>query len=206
MQVQVLVFDGFDEMDALAPYEVFRHASRVGDAEVALVTATGQPTVTGGTGVQLAGLTEWTPERADVLIVPGGGATRGGPGVRAELEDGTLPKQLAAIKQQAGAGFVLASVCSGSLLLAGAGLLDGRPATTHHTVWDQLTGFGAVATHARVVDDGDIVTAGGVTSGLDLALHLLDRLAGSALALAVETEMEYERRGIVWRRALAAAI
>jgi transcriptional regulator GlxA family with amidase domain len=205
MKVQVLVFDGFDEMDALAPFEVFRHASRIGEVDVTLVTSTGQSGVVGANGVELAGLSEWTPEKADVLLVPGGGATRSGPGVRAEIEAGRLPEQLAAIKHRAPSSFVLGSVCSGSILLGGAGVLEGRPATTHHSVWDQLTGYGAIATHARVVDDGDIVTAGGVTSGLDLALHLLDRLADAQLALAIEKEMEYERRGTVWRRALMPA-
>lgn len=201
MRVQVLVFDGFDELDAVAPYEVFRHAGRIGDVDVSLVTASGQRSVTGGNGVRFTDLPEWTPRQAGVLVVPGGGASRAGPGVRAELESGKLPRQLAVVHEQAPAGFVLASVCSGSLLLGGAGLLVGRSATTHHTVWDALTGFGAMATRARVVDDGDIVTAGGVTSGLDLALHLIDRIAGSGLALAVEEEIEYERRGIVWRGA-----
>jgi transcriptional regulator GlxA family with amidase domain len=204
MKVQVLVFDGFDELDALAPYEVFRHAGRIGDVEVSLVTATGRDRVTGGNGVQLAGLSGWKPERADVLVVPGGGATRSGPGVRAELEAGTLPGQLAAVKEKAGTDLVLASVCSGSLLLGGAGLLTGRPATTHHSVWDQLVAFGALPTHARVVDDGDIVSAGGVTSGLDLALHLLGRMSGSSLALEVEAEIEYERRGSVWQHPVPA--
>jgi transcriptional regulator GlxA family with amidase domain len=199
MRIEVLVYDGFDELDSLGPYEVFRHASRSTDLELSLVTATGQPQVSGNNGVRLTDLREWTPENADILVVPGGGATRPGPGLRAELENGGIPKRLKEIMDQAPDDFILASVCSGSLLIAAAGLLDGRPATTHHSVYDKLTGYGAVLTHARVVDDGDIVTAGGITSGLELALHLIDRTLGSPVALRVEAVMEYERRGTVWR-------
>jgi transcriptional regulator GlxA family with amidase domain len=200
MRVEVLIFDGFDELDAIAPYEVFRHASRIEPIDLALVTYTGATEIVGGNGVRFGGLPQWSPETADVLVVPGGGSRDPGPGIRHELEDGALPRTLTAIKAGASDDFVLASVCSGSLLLGGAGLLTGRPATTHHTVWDILIGFGAVPTKARVVDDDDIVTAGGVTSGIDLALHLLARLHNSELALAVEEELEYERRGTVWQR------
>jgi transcriptional regulator GlxA family with amidase domain len=199
MRIEVLIFDGFDELDAIAPYEVFRHASRLEPIDLALVTYTGANEILGGNGIRFTGLSRWSPEHADVLVVPGGGARRSGPGVRHELEDGGLPQALAAMRSG-----VLASVCSGSLLLGGAGVLNGRHATTHHSVWDQLEGFGAIPTKARVVDEGDIVTAGGVTSGLDLGLHLLDRLVGPELALAVETELEYERRGVVWRSPSAA--
>jgi transcriptional regulator GlxA family with amidase domain len=200
MRVQVLIFDGFDELDAIAPYEVFRHASRIEPIDLELVTFTGADEIVGGNGVRFGRLPRWTPEGADVLVIPGGGARRPGPGTRHEIEEGTLPRALEKIKADAPPEFVLTSVCSGSLLLGAAGVLTGRPATTHHTVWDTLIGFGAVATKARVVDDGDIVTAGGVTSGIDLALHLLARLASAELALAVEEEMEYERRGTVWQR------
>ena len=87
------------------------------------------------------------------------------------------------------------------MLLAAAGLLEGRPATTHHTALADLRAAGADVVEARVVDDGDVVTAGGVTSGLDLVLWLVERHFGPALAVAAERELEYERRGTVWRRA-----
>jgi transcriptional regulator GlxA family with amidase domain len=95
----------------------------------------------------------------------------------------------------------VASVCTGALLLAAAGLVDGRPAITHHGAIDDLRAAGATVVRARVVDDGDLVTAGGVTSGLDLVLHLVERHFGAAAALAAEHELEYERRGTVWRAA-----
>jgi transcriptional regulator GlxA family with amidase domain len=92
----------------------------------------------------------------------------------------------------------VATVCGGSLALAMAGLLEGRHAVTHHLGMDVLEATGVNVVNARVVDDGDLVTAGGVTSGLDLALHLLQRSYGPRVALAVESLFDYERRGTVW--------
>jgi transcriptional regulator GlxA family with amidase domain len=92
----------------------------------------------------------------------------------------------------------VATVCGGSLAVAMAGLLEGRNAVTHRLGMDVLEATGVSVVHARVVDDGDLVTAGGVTSGLDLALHLLDRTYGPRVALAVESLFAYERRGTVW--------
>ena len=92
----------------------------------------------------------------------------------------------------------VATVCGGSLALAMAGLLEGRHAVTHHLGMDVLEATGVNVVHARVVDDGDLVTAGGVTSGLDLALHLLQRSYGPRVALAIESLFAYERRGTVW--------
>ncbi|HET7740876.1 MAG TPA: DJ-1/PfpI family protein, partial [Mycobacterium sp.] len=95
----------------------------------------------------------------------------------------------------------VATVCGGALALAMAGLIEGRNAATHHLGMDVLDATGVNAVHARVVDDGDLVTAGAVTSGLDLALHLLERSYGSRVALAVEELFAYERRGTVWTAA-----
>jgi transcriptional regulator GlxA family with amidase domain len=84
------------------------------------------------------------------------------------------------------------------MLLAAAGLTKGRPAITHHSAVEDLRATGAIVIKARVVDDGDIVTAGGVTSGLDLALWLVERYFGSPLADGVARAMEHERRGPIW--------
>jgi transcriptional regulator GlxA family with amidase domain len=92
----------------------------------------------------------------------------------------------------------VATVCGGSLALAMAGLIDGRHANTHHLGVDVLEATGAIPVAARVVDDGNLVSAGGVTSGLDLALHLLRRSYGPRIALAVETMFAFESRGTVW--------
>jgi transcriptional regulator GlxA family with amidase domain len=93
----------------------------------------------------------------------------------------------------------MATVCGGSLILGIAGMLKGRHAVTHHMGMAVLAATGATVVAARVVDDGNFVSAGGVTSGLDLALHLLERTLGPRIAHATESLFAYERRGTVWR-------
>jgi transcriptional regulator GlxA family with amidase domain len=131
-------------------------------------------------------------------VVPGGGygLPPGSPGVPSEIARGQLPRLLGAARRE---GLTLASVCVGAMLLSAAGITRSRPCTTHHRLREQLEREGGLITGARVVDDGDLVTTGGVTSGLDLALWLVQRELGSDIAVAVEEVMEYERRGTVWR-------
>jgi transcriptional regulator GlxA family with amidase domain len=200
MRNDIALFDGFDELDALAPFEVLRRAAELGaDLRARLVTRNPAIEVTAFYGLRVA--VEGTLEegqRPNLLIVPGGGWNhRGSRGARAEAECGDLPASLARLHAQ---GVILAGVCTGAMLIASAGLLQGRPATTHHLALDELRAAGAEVIHARVVDDGDVITAGGVTSGLDLALWLVERFASPAIATAVESRMEYERRGTVWHR------
>jgi transcriptional regulator GlxA family with amidase domain len=197
MRCEVLLYDGFDELDALAPWEVLSEIARArDDVDVALVSLAGDAPLRASHGALI------TPHRAlsehvDLLVVPGGGWNdRSRSGAWSEVERGVLP---AAIRACHEGGALVASVCTGAMLLAAAGLLTGRPAITHHGAIDDLKAAGAKVTHARVVDDGDVVTAGGVTSGLDLVLHLVERHWGAPLALAAERELEYERRGTVWR-------
>ena len=109
------------------------------------------------------------------------------------MDDGTL---LEAIADQDDRGTTLASVCTGAMALAHAGVIEGRPAVTHHSALEDLAAFADVR-DARVVDDGDLLTAGGVTSGIDLALWLLEREWGVEIADQVAREMEHERRGRV---------
>ena len=89
---------------------------------------------------------------------------------------------------------MIASVCTGAMLLASAGLTRGRRATTHHAAFDDLRSFGADVVDARFVDDGDLLTAGGVTSGIDLALHIVEKVAGATIAENVAREIEHEPR------------
>ena len=108
--------------------------------------------------------------------MPGGGLLDGSPtGVLAEIERGAIPAALARCTR---AGVAIASVCTGALLLGAAGLLAGRPATTNRLALDRLRETGAEVIDERVVDDGDILTAQGVTAGMDLALWLVERERG----------------------------
>jgi len=88
---------------------------------------------------------------------------------------------------------VVAGVCTGTMLLAHAGIIGSRRAATHHTAWDDLQATGATLVKDRVVDDGDLVTSGGVTSGIDLALWLVEREFGRDLAERTAERMEYPR-------------
>ncbi len=191
MKIDVMVYNGFDELDALGPYEVLRSAAESGaDADVALVATSGPGPITGSHGATV--LAQSAPRDAEVVVVPGGGWNDGNPqGARAEVAEGTLP---ALLNERHAAGATIAGVCTGGMVLASAGLLSGRRAITHAGAIADLEGFGAEVVHARVVDDGDIITAGGVTSGLDLALNFVQREWGAEIADAVATDMEYQRR------------
>jgi transcriptional regulator GlxA family with amidase domain len=200
MRIEIVVYDGFDEVDAIGPYEVLRNAARaVEDLDVRLVGAHGADEVTASHGLRML-VDEGLSDGADLVLVPGGGWNDGDGtgGARAEYERGDLPRRLAELHA---AGTRVGSVCTGGMLLAAAGLTDGRPAITHRGAIEDLRESGAdVKEDARVVDDGDVLTAGGVTAGLDLALHIVEQEWGSALAGAIAEEMEFERQGRVWQR------
>jgi transcriptional regulator GlxA family with amidase domain len=202
MKIEILLYEGFDELDALGPYEVLAGAgAHSGRLDVKLVTAGPATTITASHGARIVAHGSMS-EAADLLVVPGGGWTDGRiPGARAEVDRGELPRVIAA---RHAAGTTVASVCTGAMLLAAGGLLEGRPAITHHCAIEDLRASGAdVIDDARVVDDGDVLTAGGVTSGLDLALWIVERELGAEFAKAAAWELEYERSGRV-RRAQAA--
>ena len=198
MKIQLLLYNGFDELDAIAPYEVFQAAARQGaDLQAELVTLDGSPEVTAQHGLRI-NMSAKLDGSADIVLVPGGGwAARAAQGAWAESQSGTIPAALAQVYKE---GTTLAAVCTGAMLLATAGLLHHRNATTHHSAIPELRESDTHVQDARVVDDGDILTSGGVTSGLDLALWLVERYFGANIAIAVERTLEYERRGTVWRR------
>lgn len=198
MKIQILIFPGFDELDAIAPYEVLKNAAEMGgDVQVELATVDGTTEIIAAHGLRVQPDTKLA-DRIDLLIVPGGGWVGRAPkGARAEAQRGDIPNAIARIHQN---GTTIASVCTGAMLVAATGLLAGRPAITHHDAIEELKEMGAEIIKARVVDDGDLITAGGVTAGLDLALWLVERYFGSPLSHQVESELEYERRGTVWRR------
>ena len=205
MLAQVVLFDGFDLLDAVAPFEILAAAGTMTDGRltVEFVSAEGPRQVPSGVNdVPLQATAGIDRQHADLLIVPGAAGKATGTdedSVPARLGN-ALETALAAELRAAMAAphLTVATVCGGSLLLAMQGLLEGRPAVTHHLGMAVLAATGAIAIKARVVDDGDVITAGGVTSGLDLGLYLVERLLGPRIAHAVETLFEYERRGTVW--------
>lgn len=220
MHIQVVLFDGFDPLDVIAPYEVLHAGGSASDGAVSveLVSAAGPREVTSGTGaLTLRATAALDLERADMLLVPGASGRVGEPGEapQEEADAGewkqdelipvllgrTLTTELPALLKQAmeNPDITVATVCGGSLVLAMAGLLEGRHATTHHLGLDMLDATGARTVRARIVDDGDLITGAAVTSGLDLGLYLLEREVGPRVAHAVEELFAHERRGTVWR-------
>lgn len=197
IRTEILIYDHFEELDALGPYEAL---ARTG-FDVALVTAEPTDRIVAAHGVDFVPHRTLS-ERIELLIVPGGPWTHRAPrGTWAEAQRGVLPPIIAARHAD---GATVASVCTGAFLLAAGGLLDGRPATTHHQDLDDLEGTGAkVIRDTRVVDDGDIITAGGVTSGIDMGLWLAEKHMGAEAADRAAAMLEHRRDQRVWRTAAA---
>ncbi|SFQ60031.1 DJ-1/PfpI family protein [Amycolatopsis arida] len=120
----------------------------------------------------------------DVVVVPGGAA----PTLRAMADERLLDY----LRTASAHATVLASVCTGALLLGAAGLLDGRRATTHWVMRDQLAALGATPVAERWVEDGPVLTAAGVAAGIDMALHLVTRLEGADIARTIQFAVEYD--------------
>ena len=215
MLAQIVLFDGFDPLDVVAPFEVLGAGGVVtgGALEVELAAAEGPCEVPSGLGMlSLRATARLAPQRADLIVVPGAAgrlldehpdepaaeaAEVSVPAILGRTLDTGLPVLLKEALDRP--GLTVATVCGGSMVLAMAGLIEGRPVTTHHLGLYQLKAAGAIPVRARVVDDGDLVTGAGVTSGLDLGLYLLERELGPRVALAVERLIAHERRGTVWR-------
>ncbi|KAB1196047.1 MULTISPECIES: DJ-1/PfpI family protein [Haloferax] len=195
MHVAILLYDGFDELDAVAPFEVFQNAGAFGaDCTAEFVTLDEREFVTASHGMRVGVDSVLDPEtdHPDLLVVPGGGwNSRADQSAWAEAEKGEIPEAIATLHE---GGSMVAGVCTGGMLLSRAGILSGRPAITHAGALDDLRETDAEVVTARVVDDGDVLTAGGVTSGLDLSLHVVEREFGSEVATRVASEIEYERR------------
>jgi transcriptional regulator GlxA family with amidase domain len=199
MNVQIVLFDGFDELDAIAPHEVWHMAKDLQpEIEVQLVTLDGTKEIRASNGLRVHAEGQLGAKHPNLVVVPGGGwITRSPAGAWTEAKRGALPKKLAELHRKE---VVMTSVCTGAMLLAEAGLLKNRPATTNHGALDELEKTGARVVPARVVDDGDVVTAGGITAGLDLSLWLVERFFGAETAFVLEGRLEYERRGTVWKK------
>lgn len=188
-RVEILMFDGVDELDIVAPFEILVSAGF--DAE--LVTLEQRPGVTGSHGMTVTPHGALGP-RPDLLIVPGGRwASKAPDSAWGEVQRGEMPR---AIAERHAAGSIVAGVCTGAMLIAASGILRGRPAVTHRSALDDLREYGVeVHPEARVVDDGDVLTAGGVTSGIDLALHVIERTHGRDTALKEAARIEHQFDG-----------
>jgi transcriptional regulator GlxA family with amidase domain len=189
MRIEILVFDGVDELDVMGPFGAWARAANRTDLELALVGLDGPVEVTGIHGLQFK-----APEglgTPDALFVPGGGwMNRAERGAWGEARRGVLTARIADLAPSLR---WIGSVCTGSMLLAEAGLVKDRPATTNRNAWHELATYGADVKENRVVDDGNLVTAGGITAGVDLALHVVEREYGVDVADGIARSLEYTR-------------
>lgn len=175
-----LLFPGITQLDFTAPAQAL---SRMPGAVLAGAAASRAPIAT-DSGFSIIPTHDFADcPQADILCVPGGH------GVAAALGDAAT---IAFIERQAAGAQWVTSVCTGAFLLGRAGLLQGRRATTHWAYAHLLPLVGAEAVKARVVEDGRVVTSGGVTSGLDFALTLIGRLRGPVVAQAIQLAIEYD--------------
>ncbi len=182
MEIAIPLFDRFTALDAIGPYEVL---SRLPGARVRFLGPARDELVRADTRmltVRVEGAWEDAPA-PDVLLVPGGYGTR------ALLEDARF---LDWVRAASGAASWTASVCTGSLVLAAAGLLDGLEATTHWDAVDALAALGARPVERRVVEHDHLLMAAGVSAGIDMALVLAARIAGDETAQAIQLAIEYD--------------
>jgi putative intracellular protease/amidase len=181
MKIAMVLYDRLTALDAIGPYEVL---SRLPGAELSFVGAQAGPVRTDN------GMLTLLAERAvadvpdpDIVLVPGG------PGEVAERAGGELIDWLQQVDRSS---TWTTSVCTGSLILAAAGLLEGRRATSHWLALGELERLGAEPVSERVVFDGKYVTGAGVSAGIDMALELVRRIAGGELAQAIQLGIEYD--------------
>jgi putative intracellular protease/amidase len=181
MDIVILLYEKFTALDAVGPYEVLRNLP---GAKVTFVAKEVGPVRTDSGALAItadAALRDVTS--ADVVVIPGG------PGQADFMQDEEILSWLRAIDQTTQ---WTTSVCTGSLLLGAAGLLEGKEATSHWTALDHLPRFGATPTLMRVVEQGKVITAAGVSAGIDMGLRLAAKIAGDDIAQAIQLGIEYD--------------
>jgi transcriptional regulator GlxA family with amidase domain len=183
--IAIALWDGVEELDFAGPFEVLTAWARFSEREITVRTvAESTDPITCAHGLRVLADTSWNDlGRLDLLVLPGGGTQP------LREDEGFLLR----MRDLAARGTLMTSVCTGALVYAHAGLLDGRPATTHWASLDALAGFDVrVDREARFVDDGDVITAAGVSAGIDMALHLVARLESVEQAQAVRRYIQYD--------------
>ncbi len=183
MQIAIVLYPGFTALDAIGPYEVLR---LLPGAELRFVSHRPEP-ILADSGVLLIGASHSFDEtsKPDLILVPGSSSD-----TTSAMAD---KKLLQWLRQSHEHTRLTLSVCSGSLILAAAGILDGRPATSHWLVQDALKPFGATPQpDKRIVKTGKIITAAGVSAGIDLALHVAEELSGRVRAEMIQLAIEYD--------------
>lgn len=178
-RIVFILYPRLTQLDFTGPYEVL---ARMPNAEVILASKDGGELVS-EMGLTFAGLRALADvDRADLIMIPGG------PGQTEAMQDQTF---MAEVKRLGEHAQYVTSVCTGSLILAAAGLLNGKRAGSHWAYRELLAMFGAIPDDARVVRDGNAITGGGVTAGIDIALSIVADLAGEKVAKMIQLAIEY---------------
>ena len=180
----ILIFPHVEELDFIGPFEVLNYVNKISpDSIKVLLAADSLEPIRAFNGLRVLPDTVFSDcPPLDVLVIPGG------KGRLTAMKDPVIREF---ILTQARTARYVTSVCTGAFLLAAAGLLKDKKATTYHTAFDELSSFGVTVTPAKVVRDGAIITAGGVSSGLELGFYLLRELFGAATAQEVAEKIEY---------------
>ena len=192
MKIDILVFDGAEDLDFVPPQEILSRggqAAGVEDLTVRLVSPTAQKELRTAHGMRLIphGTVD---ENCDVLIISGGGwVANNGQGIRALAGNENLLEMLQRMHHR---GTLLVGICTGAMLLAQAGILAGRRATTHYAAQTALAEYGVKMVRARVVDDGDVITCGAVTASLDTAFWMVERFWGKHVANTTARIIDYQ--------------
>ncbi len=181
MKIALALYDRFTALDIMGPYQVL---NQLPGAEVVFVAAERGPVHDDSALTAIAEASFDEVSSPDVIVVPGGLITR-----RMARDGAPVIEWAKAVHPTT---TWTTSVCSGSILLGKAGILEGLEATSHWAVLPQLEAFGARPTLQRVVEQGKVITAAGVSSGIDMALTLVDRIAGSFVAQAIQLGIEYD--------------
>lgn len=189
MRIALVCFDGMEELDLVGPWEVLRmwQLQHPEDDVEVFTTSLDGTTVTCAKGMQIVADRHFEETgEVDVILYPGG------KGTRRQLED---ERVLGFLRRHAEAGALMTSVCTGSLVFAAAGLLSDRPATTYWSAMDLLAKLDPTITtrpEDRFVDSGEVITAAGVSAGIDMALHLVARLHSPERARQVRRDIQYD--------------
>jgi transcriptional regulator GlxA family with amidase domain len=184
-RIAIALWDGVEELDFAGPYEVLTAWAHFSEREIRVQTvAESTDPVTCAHGLRVIPDVAWPDVgRLDLLVLPGGNTRP------LQADEGYLTR----LRGLAAGGTLLTSVCTGALVYAKAGLLDGRPATTHWSALERLGAYDVqVDEESRFVDDGNVVTAAGVSAGIDMALHLVARLESVERAQVVRRYIQYD--------------
>ena len=192
MKIDILVFNGAEDLDFVPPQEILARggqAAGIADLAIRLVTPTPQKQITTAHGMKI--IPDGTiDENCDVLVISGGGwVANDGQGVRALILNRSLLETLQKMHQR---GKLLVGICTGAMLLAHAGILANRRATTHYAAQAALAEYGALLVRARVVDDGNVISCGAVTASLDTAFWMVERFWGDTVADMTARVIDYQ--------------